>query len=767
MLKLIKFLFISFICIFLLCSPVLSFDRSYLLNSKNISFLDKVYTSNLDNSYLNKAYAYGLDTNYFYQNYQKYELLKDSFISPIDVDKNLIYKRLYLSGQNYFKSGNYIRADSCFSRVAESSYILADYALYYLAQSNHRIGDYSSAIRYYDQYSIKYPKGYWNENVELEKANCLYKLGEFSKMEEVLKDFIKNYYYSELIPETMFQLSSCLEEQEKYNDAIESYYKIWLDWPLSEQATIAKNKFIQISETYDIEIRPADLNLLHNRTKKLMKGYLFDSALSDLLELEEKANLEGKNDLLSQLKLDIAICNFRLRRYKEAVSILSGLLNSSISSNLKKKVIFWLAKSHTYLGNSQSAIKYYLSLVESYPYSDLAPESLENIAKIYEGKNLNEEAMDIYERIITEYPYSVFARRALWNTGWIFYKRGKFSEALKKFDRLVKIGRNSSFYSKSLYWKSKNLEKLGEKDLAILAYRELLDNDSYDFYKTMAIAKLEKIDPDYIKNLKENSNYNEIKSISKAELKSDHLKKAKELFMLGFNYDAIGELEIVEDEEHNDKELMVEVGKLFFKTGDYYRAIKIAVNYLNDFLSDEPKGEAKNIWKSFYPRGYYNFVEKWADGENVNPFLIYSVMREESHFNPYALSISNARGLMQIIPSTGNWIAERIPYHNFHTEKMWDEETNIMMGSWYLRFLLDYFNEVEMLAAAGYNAGQGAVGKWVEKYDEKEADFFIENIPYEQTREYVKKVLRDYVIYHQIYSKEDLSISLLVDSFIK
>ncbi|GAG59375.1 unnamed protein product [marine sediment metagenome] len=96
---------------------------------------------------------------------------------------------------------------------------------------------------------------------------------------------------------------------------------------------------------------------------------------------------------------------------------------------------------------------------------------------------------------------------------------------------------------------------------------------------------------------------------------------------------------------------------------------------------------------------------------------------------------------------------------------MWDTETNIRMGSWYLRFLLDYFDGVEMLATAGYNAGQGAVGKWVNNYDEKEADFFIENIPYEQTREYVKKVLRDYVVYHQIYGKDDLSIYSLVNNF--
>jgi len=807
MLKLIRFLFILFICIFLLNSPFFP----YFISNFNISLSNNI-NSNSNNNFskynniffkkilfINKAYADNLRNRNFHQNYLRFnpdseELLSQIninqnylrtkthnllvynsnnnpnnklFFSPIDVDKNLIYKKLYISGQNHFQSGNYLRAEKCFLRVSKSAYVLSDYALYYLAQSNQKMGDYSLAIKYYEQYKDKYPEGYWKEGVELEKVNCLYKLGELSKVEETLRDFLKNYSKSELIPEVMFQLSNCLEEQERWEDAVKNYYQIWLDWPLSEQAGKAKARFMQISETHDIEIKPANLASLYQRAKKLMKAYLFESALSDLLRLEERASLEQEAEFVSKAKLDTAICNYRLRKYKGAASILSELLNSDISSTLEKNVLFWLAKSNTYLGDSQSAIKYYLLLVEKYSYSSLAPESLENIAKIWENKNQTEEAMDIYERIITEYPYSVFAKRALWNNGWIFYKRENFSDALKRFDKLAKISGNPSLYGKALYWKSKTLEKLGEKDLAILSYKDIVNKNSYDFYKIIAISRLEEIDPDWIESSVQNSNYEELKKSIGKEILSKHYKKGRELFILGFYDDAINELTIVEKEEHNNKKLMLEVSNLFFRSGNYYGTIKIAVNYLNELLIDVPKGEVKSIWKPFYPRGYYDTVEKWANIEKVNPFLVYSIIREESHFNPFALSVSDARGLMQIIPPTGKWIAEKINSKNFNIGNMWDEETNIRMGSWYLRFLLDYFDDTEMLAVAGYNAGQGAVGKWVQKHDKKEADFFIENIPYEQTREYIKKVLRDYVIYHQIYGKEDLSISTLVENFTK
>jgi tetratricopeptide (TPR) repeat protein len=468
--------------------------------------------------------------------------------------------------------------------------------------------------------------------------------------------------------------------------------------------------------------------------------------------------------LLSKVKLDIAICNFRIREYKKAITILSELLNTDISSYLEKEALFWLAKSHTYLGNSQSAIKYYSLLVEKYPHSDLAPESLENIAKIWENKNYIEKAIDTYEEIIKKYPYSKFAKRALWNTGWISYKNMEYPIALEKFDKLAKISNNSSFFTKALYWKSKTLEKLNENDLAILSYRDIVNRNSYDFYKIMAMARLDEIDPDWTLDF-------EAKDFENKDLEeknnNNHYKKAKELFTLGFYEDAMNELDIVEKEEHNNKKLMLEVSNLFFKTGNYHSSIKIADNYLNESLGYKPKGEVKNIWKQFYPRGYHNFVEIWSEDRDINPFLIYSVIREESRFNPFALSISDARGLMQIIPSTGNWIAEKIGFQNFYTERMWNIETNIKMGTWYLRFLLDYFGGRKMLAVAGYNAGQGAVESWLKKNEYKEPDFFIEDISYEQTREYVKKVFKDYIIYHQIYSKDDLSISTLVNDFMK
>ncbi|GAG72796.1 unnamed protein product, partial [marine sediment metagenome] len=157
---------------------------------------------------MDKAYADNSKRKSSQQNYLKSNPYNNLLLSPIDVDKNLIYKKLYISGQNHFNSGNYLRADSCFSRIVDSSYILSDYALYYLAQSNQKMGDYSLAIKYYKQYGDKYPEGYWNEKVELEKVNCLYQLNELYKVEETLRDFLKNYSESELIPEVMFQLSS-------------------------------------------------------------------------------------------------------------------------------------------------------------------------------------------------------------------------------------------------------------------------------------------------------------------------------------------------------------------------------------------------------------------------------------------------------------------------------------------------------------------------------------------------------------------------------
>ena len=156
-----------------------------------------------------------------------------------------------------------------------------------------------------------------------------------------------------------------------------------------------------------------------------------------------------------------------------------------------------------------------------------------------------------------------------------------------------------------------------------------------------------------------------------------------------------------------------------------------------------------------YPVVYTDIVNRISADYNIDPLVILSVMREESRFNRKAISRSGALGLMQLMPFTEQRMAKSLGYE---TESLSDDEImrhdlNITLGSYYLGQLISEFGSVPM-AVAAYNAGESAVRRWLEANQYNEVDEFIEDIPYKETRLYVKKVLRSYFKYLDIYGQK-------------
>ncbi len=145
-----------------------------------------------------------------------------------------------------------------------------------------------------------------------------------------------------------------------------------------------------------------------------------------------------------------------------------------------------------------------------------------------------------------------------------------------------------------------------------------------------------------------------------------------------------------------------------------------------------------------FPKPYKNFVERASERYSVESALIYAVMRQESLFDPYAVSVANARGLMQLIDSTAQYVARK---EGIRIRNIYDPETNIMLGTAYLRYLLDKWNGDLVKAIASYNAGPARVSGWFQHEDQY---LFIETIPLRETRDYVKRVLYNYYVYSEL-----------------
>lgn len=160
-----------------------------------------------------------------------------------------------------------------------------------------------------------------------------------------------------------------------------------------------------------------------------------------------------------------------------------------------------------------------------------------------------------------------------------------------------------------------------------------------------------------------------------------------------------------------------------------------------------------NLLKIVYPKRYDEIVTNYKDKYEVDEYLIYALMKAESNFEEKAISNKGAIGLMQIMEETAEDIARKsgvgIDFLNLR-EELLKPENNINIGTKYLSILLERYNNVEVSLAA-YNAGIGTVDNWIEKQIIKPDGSNIENIPYKETNNYVRKILRDYNIYKELY----------------
>lgn len=161
----------------------------------------------------------------------------------------------------------------------------------------------------------------------------------------------------------------------------------------------------------------------------------------------------------------------------------------------------------------------------------------------------------------------------------------------------------------------------------------------------------------------------------------------------------------------------------------------------------------KWILRTVYPFHYRDLVEKYAVVYEVDPYLVAAIIRNESKFNPQAISRREAKGLMQIAPITGEWASEKLDIKDYYEERLYEPELNIEIGIWYLSILEKQFNGKIELMVAAYNAGNGNVSKWLENPEYSIDGQSLIFIPFPETRIYSQKVLRDYERYQVIYEE--------------
>ncbi len=365
--------------------------------------------------------------------------------------------------------------------------------------------------------------------------------------------------------------------------------------------------------------------------------------------------------------------------------------------------------------------------------------ALYNLAKyLPEPQNLN-----LYATVSYKYPNSLYASESMWNLFWHAYETGNLDTAKKIGNSHLKRYPDAAANPRVLFWLAKIACKQGKSNESNSLLNKILVKhpDSYYAFRADSLLKGNK-------SSFGTKSYHELDTrsfniefpIKYSNLDIKDLKLINTL--LGF-----GDYEIWNEVEFDNE--FVE-SWFEYKRGHRAKSTLLARDALAKLQIKPPFSD--DAYKLAYPIHWAADINKTSASLHLDPFLMISLIREESYFNPISLSSSNAVGLMQVMPSTAHYIADKYNMPHYGVNSLMVPENNIKIGSTYFAFIKKTLNDDDLYAVAAYNGGPNAVKSWQDKIKYSDYDEFVENIPYPETKTYVKKVYRSYWNYLNIYN---------------
>ena len=450
----------------------------------------------------------------------------------------------------------------------------------------------------------------------------------------------------------------------------------------------------------------------------------------------------------------VAYGTYRARDYQTAAKLYEELLKSKNSSMSELEILQKLGTAYARHDQFEKAIQIFEKIIKKYGNTRTAKLAKWKLAFLYFDSEQYEKAPSFLE------PFATSGTRYQRNSAkrflfWSYYLTKNYDKALEIIESKLKIKhrhrKRNYEKQKNLYWKARILENQKNKKEAREIFKDITKISENSYYGLLAKQKLKHkkidnktlIDPSLltIKPVK----FNNEKIKFHGSLKNDELGTALLLSSIGQESYAFNESQF---SKHNHAGIDFDQTTTFIKASNAYRPFLMR----KKAMRGEVSGAKSYGWKVLsYPLAFAEYLNPYTDHWELDPALPFAIMRQESAFQPGALSYANAYGLMQIIPPTGDEIATKIGYENFKTDDLNKPKINLLFGTFYLKYLLDTFDNDLIYAIAGYNAGPDAVSRWKEKAPRLERDEFVELIPYNQTRDYVKKVLTNYLHYKAIW----------------
>ncbi|WP_377477438.1 MAG: transglycosylase SLT domain-containing protein [Microcoleus anatoxicus] len=383
-----------------------------------------------------------------------------------------------------------------------------------------------------------------------------------------------------------------------------------------------------------------------------------------------------------------------------------------------------------------------------------AAEALFDKSQLLDKLGSATSASDTRKLLLKQYNNSDKAAELRWTVAQQFAKAGDLNSAWQWARELTTHNPESELAPEAAFWVGKWAKQIGREQDAKTAfeYTILRYPESYFAWRSAVLLGWAVGDFTTVRDLSPNV----VRPPQRMEPTAGS-PVLKELYQLGQDRDAwkLWQVEFTNRVEPTISEQFTD-GLMRIGVGDNLEGLWMVGSLRNREEPEERKEylalrQQPNYWQALYPFPYLENIVQWSQERKINPLLVTSLIRQESRFMPKIKSAVGATGLMQVMPETATWVADKINLKKYSLENVDD---NIKLGTWYLGHTHDEYKNNSMLAVASYNAGPNAVADWLKRFSFSDPDAFAEKIPFPETKGYVKSVFENYWNYLRIYNPE-------------
>ncbi len=624
-------------------------------------------------------------------------------------------------------------------RAAQRDFpLLEDYVRLWIGDALLKSGDVSAAASFLDIIPNVVPDTLLGTRIAYRAGEAWFRVGQCAYATEPLARSVTQDPQDSGAARALLMLAECQHQDSRSPDSAVTLRQIWMRYPKTPEADEAEKRLSQRLNNGQPWKPTADERYV--RASSLAAAAMNEDAVEDFKSFLASAPGHAKRE---EAKLRLAMALARLKRYDQAKLVFHELASGGPSTEANEAAV-WLARSYLRMGDGDRLV----GLRQAYPKLALTPEQQALILIVlgtwFDDQNQFDQAVAQYRQIAQLGDRTEQRAEALWRIGWIQYRTGQYSEAVKTLQDLVAIREDPANNPQALYWTARALERLQDLKAAEV-YQMLCRKYAWTYYCQLTRSRQEVPPPDPATGTPDFEPGEAGGSIIAQDV---HYRRAVELRALGLEQEAGREVTWLLDRYVRNRAALVELITRVSEAGGYHQGLRLARLHFRDGLERGLEPVQPSLWSVAYPTVYLPTIRAFGSNR-FDPYLAAAIIREESQYDARAVSRVGAIGLMQLMPTTAQAVAQR----NGGTvgrDELFDHETNIRYGVRYLEQLIGQFNGNLVHAVAAYNAGPPVVTAWIQKFGDKEPDEFVELIPYQETRQYVRRVLRSYREYRRL-----------------